>query len=61
MCFLFEIEKRIVREAMVITTVYVICEIERKRTTEQRFKPISRAVRWFNELSQGHFKENHIC
>jgi len=31
-------------EAMVITTVVRICEIERRRTTEQRFKPVLRAV-----------------
>jgi len=36
--------KFIVREAMVIITVVRICEIEQKRATELRFKPILRAM-----------------
>jgi len=37
-------ETFIVREAMVIITIVLICEIERRCTTEQRFKPVLRAV-----------------
>jgi len=37
-------EKFIVRETTVIITIVRICEIEWRRTTEQRFKPDLRAV-----------------
>jgi len=53
-----------VRQTMVIITGCKYCETERRRTTEQWFKPILRSAMHycsFNEHSQSHCEENHVC